>query len=157
MWQYISFLKWWYFFSLEIYTLLILLNYTWNTEHELLRLDEQYLHTTYGKISYIAFNVKHTRFMKIFIYCIKLRSSGLWHHVVLWWDTNVSEEEGDWGSMDLWNVGILPHYTASQPRRLQLETSPPWKPQNSQYILCYLHYPPPTKKDIYTLITRLRH
>jgi len=21
----------------------------------------------------------------------KLRSSGLWHHIVLWWDTNISE------------------------------------------------------------------
>jgi hypothetical protein len=30
------------------------------------------------------------------------------------------------GSMDLWSAGILPHhYTASQPRRPQLETSPP--------------------------------
>jgi hypothetical protein len=37
----------------------------------------------------------------------------------------------DGGSMDLWNVGILPqHYTASQRRRPRLETSP-WKPQNS--------------------------
>jgi hypothetical protein len=38
-----------------------------------------------------------------------------------------------WGSMDLWNVGILPwHYTASHPRRLWPETSLLWKPQNSQ-------------------------
>jgi len=33
------------------------------------------------------------------------------------------------GSMDLWNVGILPqHYTASQPRRPRLEISAPRKP-----------------------------
>jgi len=39
----------------------------------------------------------------------------------------------DGGSMDLWNVGtLLEHYTASQPRRPQRETSPPWKSQNSQ-------------------------
>jgi len=38
----------------------------------------------------------------------------------------------DGGSMDLWNVGILPqHYTASQLRKLRLETSLLWKPQNS--------------------------
>jgi hypothetical protein len=36
------------------------------------------------------------------------------------------------GSMGLWNVGILPrHYTASQPGRPRLETSPPWRLQNS--------------------------
>jgi len=39
----------------------------------------------------------------------------------------------DCSSMDLWNYGILPqHYTASQPRRPRPETSPAWKPQNSQ-------------------------
>jgi hypothetical protein len=37
-------------------------------------------------------------------------------------------------SMDLRNVGILPqHYTALQPRRPRLVTSPPWKPQNSPW------------------------
>jgi hypothetical protein len=42
----------------------------------------------------------------------------------------------DRGSMDLWNVGILPqHYTASQPRRPRFETWPPWKPQDSPYDL----------------------
>jgi hypothetical protein len=31
---------------------------------------------------------------------------------------------------DVWNVGILPqHYSVSQPRRLQLESSPPQKPE----------------------------
>jgi len=39
----------------------------------------------------------------------------------------------DGGCMALWNYGILPqHYTASQPRRPRPETSPAWKPQNSQ-------------------------
>jgi len=38
----------------------------------------------------------------------------------------------DGGSIDLWNIGILPqHCTASQPRRPRLETPPPWRPQNS--------------------------
>jgi hypothetical protein len=37
----------------------------------------------------------------------------------------------DAGSMDFWNVGILPqHYTVSQPRRSRIQTSPPWKSQN---------------------------
>jgi hypothetical protein len=41
--------------------------------------------------------------------------------------------------LDLWNVGILQQqYTASQPRRLRLEISPPWKPQNSQNKLEFL-------------------
>jgi hypothetical protein len=41
--------------------------------------------------------------------------------------------DGDGGSVNLRNVGILPkHYAGSQPRRPELETSPPWKPQNSQ-------------------------
>jgi len=36
----------------------------------------------------------------------------------------------DGGSMDLWNVGILPqHYTGSQLWRPRFESSPPWKPQ----------------------------
>jgi len=42
------------------------------------------------------------------------------------------------GIMDIWNVGFLPHhYTASKPRRPQVETSPPRKPKNSQFKLCY--------------------
>jgi len=42
----------------------------------------------------------------------------------------------DGGSMGLWNAGILPqHYTASQPRRPQTETSSSWKPQNYKFIL----------------------
>jgi len=37
----------------------------------------------------------------------------------------------DGGSMDLRNVTILPqNYTASQPSRSRLESSPPWIPQN---------------------------
>jgi hypothetical protein len=60
----------------------------------------------------------------------------------------------DGGSMDLWNVGILPqHYTASQPRRPWLETSPPWKSQNSNFHTCLadrvLH--PPASTDWPTL------
>jgi hypothetical protein len=43
----------------------------------------------------------------------------------------------DWGSVDLWNVGILPqHYTASRPRRPRLEASSPWKHQNSHSFRC---------------------
>jgi len=39
----------------------------------------------------------------------------------------------DGGSMDLWNVGILPqHNTVPQPKRPRLETSPQLKPQNSE-------------------------
>jgi hypothetical protein len=53
---------------------------------------------------------------------LKSRFSGLWRRVVLWWDTNVSEDlvasifRAKWlaeneGIMDLWRVGILPqHY-----------------------------------------------
>jgi len=39
----------------------------------------------------------------------------------------------DGGSIDLRNTGILPqhHTTTSQPRRPRLESSPPWKSQNS--------------------------
>jgi len=40
------------------------------------------------------------------------------------------------GSKVLWNGGNLPqHYTASQPRRSQLESSLPWKPQVLQLAL----------------------
>jgi hypothetical protein len=54
--------------------------------------------------------------------------------------TSLHSEDG--GSMDLWNFGILPqHYTTSQLRRLRLETSPLWKPQNShRFENCWLHY-----------------
>jgi len=54
---------------------------------------------------------------------------GLWCCVVLGQDTNLPV-----GSNKVFqNVGIIPqHYTASQPRRPQLESSPPWKPQISQ-------------------------
>jgi hypothetical protein len=42
----------------------------------------------------------------------------------------------DGGSMDFWNVGILPrNYTASRPRRPRLESSLPRKLQNSSVIL----------------------
>jgi len=41
------------------------------------------------------------------------------------------QDETDGGSMDLWNVGILLQcYMASQPRRHQLKTLLPWKPQS---------------------------
>jgi len=60
----------------------------------------------------------------------KSRSSGLWRRVFLWYDANVPCHPEDGGSMDLWNVGILPqHYTVSQLRRPRLERSPPWKLQ----------------------------
>jgi hypothetical protein len=37
-------------------------------------------------------------------------------------------------SMEHWSVGILPqHYTASQPRRPRLESSPPWKPHITKF------------------------
>jgi hypothetical protein len=69
---------------------------------------------------------------------------------MLWWDTNVSEvlaastfrikyhqslhPEGG-SSKYLRNISILPqYYTVSQPRRPRLESSPPWKPQISQYV-----------------------
>jgi len=44
--------------------------------------------------------------------------------------TPSSSHPEDKGSMDLWKVGTLPHYTASQHRRPRHETSPPWKPRN---------------------------
>jgi len=50
----------------------------------------------------------------------------------------------DGGSMDLWNVGILPrHYTESQPKRPRLASSPPWKPQNSHQVtkVLIMHFP----------------
>jgi len=59
-------------------------------------------------------------------WCFKSGSSGLWRRVVLWQDANVSEVHTasvneDGGSVDLWNVGILPQrYTVSKPRRPQL-------------------------------------
>jgi hypothetical protein len=35
-----------------------------------------------------------------------------------------TQKTEEWGSMDFWNVGILPqHYTASQPRRLKMEAA----------------------------------
>jgi len=49
-------------------------------------------------------------------------------HVLFRIDSN-HPKVGD--SMGLWNVCILPQqYNVSQPRRLQLETSPLWKPQS---------------------------
>jgi hypothetical protein len=55
----------------------------------------------------------------------------------------------DWDNDVLRNVGILPqHYTAPQPRRPRLESSPLWKPQIS-HVLNYTHRRkfllPPTK------------
>jgi len=50
--------------------------------------------------------------------------------------------------MDLRNVGILPqHYTASQRRRPQPETSLSWKPPNS-YLPTYL----PTYLPLWTQV-----
>jgi len=38
-------------------------------------------------------------------------------------------------TLDVWTVGVLlQHYTASQPRRTRLKTSPPWKSVNSHYV-----------------------
>jgi len=61
----------------------------------------------------------------------KSRSSGFWHSVAV--DKNVSEtllcptSGWRWRHYDSGNDCILPqHYTASQPRRLRLESSPPW-------------------------------
>jgi len=43
-------------------------------------------------------------------WCFKLRSSGSWCHIVLWYDTNASEVHAApiCRCMDLWNIGILP-------------------------------------------------
>jgi hypothetical protein len=66
----------------------------------------------------------------------KLSSSGSWRLTVL-------PEDG--GSMDPWNLGILSqHYMVSQPRRSRLESSPPWKAENSYQnfscrIMCAIH------------------
>jgi hypothetical protein len=59
----------------------------------------------------------------------------LWHRVVLWRSClNINPE--DEGSTVHRKVGILPqHYTASQPKRLRLETSPQRKPQISHQEL----------------------
>jgi hypothetical protein len=47
---------------------------------------------------------------------------------------NLHPEDG--GSMEIWKAGILPqHYTASQARRLRLETSPLWEPRNNMTVL----------------------
>jgi len=84
----------------------------------------------------------------------KSRSCGLRNHVVLWYYTSVSEinavsiffpfrplHPGYADSTDRRNVGILPqHYTSSEPRRHRLETSPPWKPQNSKIMKCFIMY-----------------
>jgi hypothetical protein len=72
---------------------------------------------------------------------LQLTSFWLWHHVVLWKDTNVLEDFAasifrvkypeDYGSKVLQSTGLLAHhYTASQPRRPWFEISPHWKPQN---------------------------
>jgi hypothetical protein len=42
-----------------------------------------------------------------------------------------TQKTANGGSMEFWNLGILQHYTASQRKRLQLETSPRWKTQCS--------------------------
>jgi len=65
-------------------------------------------------------------------WCIKLLSSGLWRHVVLWYDTNVSEVHAASiftlkmeSSLDLSNVGIIPqHCILSQHTIPQLDS---WK------------------------------
>jgi hypothetical protein len=43
--------------------------------------------------------------------------------------TTLRHNPADGGSVDLWNVGVIPHhYTASQPRRPGPEILPSWKP-----------------------------
>jgi len=50
-------------------------------------------------------------------------------------DSSRHHHSKDWGSMDLWNVVILPRqYTKSQPRR-RIESPKSWKPQNSLVYL----------------------
>jgi len=52
-------------------------------------------------------------------------------------------------SQVLWNTGILPqHYTASKPRRPRYESSPPWKPQILQFVLCTSKLTNKFRKDI---------
>jgi len=59
-----------------------------------------------------------------------------WKEVVVAYSTVLSQHFQVEGSMDHWNVGILPqHHTASEPRRPRLESSPPWKPQNSYHSI----------------------
>jgi len=41
-------------------------------------------------------------------------------------------------SIDVWNVGILPHCMESQPRRPRRESSPPWKPQISHQFRLFI-------------------
>jgi len=55
----------------------------------------------------------------------------LWRRVAVWQDTTSSV----WSGKAPRNVGILPqNYTASQPRRPWLESSPPWIPEVSHYF-----------------------
>jgi hypothetical protein len=65
-------------------------------------------------------------------------SSVLWRRLVMWQDTNMSEDLAAFiyimkeDSKVIRNVGILPqHYTKSQPTRLRLESSSLWKSQIS--------------------------
>jgi hypothetical protein len=63
----------------------------------------------------------------------KLRSGLTPHNVVVGYQCFRSScclhSQGSGGSMNLWDVGIVPQcYTVSQPRRPQLESSLPWKP-----------------------------
>jgi len=45
----------------------------------------------------------------------------------------------DGGSMVLWEVGILSqHYTASEPRRPRLESSPLWEPKILHLFFIFL-------------------
>jgi hypothetical protein len=47
-------------------------------------------------------------------------------------------QDEDGGCLALWNVGVLSHYTASQPIRPQLVSSLPWEPQISQFVCLWV-------------------
>jgi hypothetical protein len=54
---------------------------------------------------------EHTHISKVKLF--------LWHHVVLWYDSDVSLHPEGGGSMELWNVGIQPqHYDITTQKTL---------------------------------------
>jgi hypothetical protein len=61
--------------------------------------------------------------------------SGLWHRVMWWVGTNISEESD---------------YTVSQSRRLKFKYSPPWKPQMPQVIYRVSTEDSCTQKNIFS-------
>jgi len=68
----------------------------------------------------------------IIVLSFQFRFFGLWRRVLLWYDTKVSKVHTASSVSNL-----PPNYTASQPSSSRLQTSPPWKHQNSYDLLIF--------------------